>query len=88
MGTEKGKVEGTVYRIDRLYWGHTKALLFVEGGAVNNLLGPLYLYLDGQKSAPYDPRPHLENVVLASVDTAPKDMGLLEAFSAIRHEYC
>jgi hypothetical protein len=86
--TEKGALAGTAYFIDHLYWEHTQALLFTEGGATQILIGPGYLFVDGERSAPYDPRPHLKKVLLAAISKAPEGMSLLEAFSELRRWSC
>lgn len=83
-----GTLKGTARFIDELYWDHTRGLLFTEGGKVQTLIGPGYLFVDGERCAPYDPRPHLKKVLLATIHEAPEELNLLEAFAAIRSQLC
>ncbi len=85
---EAGTLRGVAYRIDKLFWSHTYALLFSEGGPIQTLIGPGYLFLDGRRASAYDPRPHLRDVLLAAIEGAPAGMGLLDAFSRLRSELC
>lgn len=85
---DDGRMSGTVRLIDELYWDHTRGLLFTEGGNIQTLIGPAYLFVDGERCAPYDPRPHLKKVLLATIHEAPEGLNLLEAFAAIRRQFC
>jgi hypothetical protein len=85
---DSGLLKGTARFIDELYWDHTRGLLFTEGGKVQTLIGPGYLFVDGERCTPYDPRPHLKKVLLATIHEAPEELNLLEAFAAIRSQLC
>ncbi len=83
-----GVLKGTVRFIEELYWDHTRGLLFTEGGEAQKLIGPAYLFVGGERCAPYDPRPHMKKVLLATIHDAPEELNLLEAFAAIRRRFC
>lgn len=88
ISSDKGLLKGTLHYIEKLYWAHTQALLFTEGGSVQTLIGPGHLFVDGERSAAHDIRPHLKKVILATLAEAPEEMDLLEAFAEIRRWSC
>lgn len=88
MSLGAGALRGTAYFLRCMYWTHTSALLFAEGGATQRLIGPNYLFVAGDRSAAYDPRPHLSGVLLVAVHEAPENTNLLDVFAELRHKFC
>jgi len=73
-----GDVTGEVYQIDKLYFGHIYSILYIEGALLQNLIGPNYVMAKASKCAPYDPRPHLRDVCLGRISSAPAGTRLEE----------
>jgi hypothetical protein len=84
IDTRQGRLRATLRYIDTLYWTHTKGLLFAEGGDIQRLIGPGLLHVSSERCSAYAPRPHLTNVVLATVHEAPESMDLLGVFADLR----
>jgi len=82
--SEPHGIEATVFKIEKLYWDHSHALLQLEGAAPAQLIGPNYLVLQARKGHVTDTRPHLRDVVLVLVHKVPEGLQLLDLFGELR----
>lgn len=79
-----GRLRSQLYFMDRLYWGHAWALLFIQGAPIQQLIGPNYLFIAGDRCSPFDARQHLKDVLVARIEEAPPATSLEEAMVELR----
>lgn len=84
---EVGTVLGQRCCIDRLYWVQAQALLFIQGAALHQLIGPNYAVITAERCSPFDPRQHLKNVQLARVESAPLGLKLESLVVELRRRF-
>lgn len=80
-------LEGESFFIPRLYWTQHRGILVMQGAPMQKVIGPNYLVIGFIPCVAWDPRPHVEDLLLARVTSAPEGMGLEEALVAIRRCY-
>lgn len=78
-----GRVVGELYRIRRLYLGHTLGMMSIQGAPLQKIIGPNYAVIRAAGCTPHDARPHLSYVLLSRLHSAPASTRLEEAVFAL-----